>query len=167
MRRFLCVLTLTAAAILPGISGFADTESDSSSDISILEDASYEFLIYARLIGGESADSLWDMEMSRKTISGRAVTVRLEGEQIVVLAQFTPYQQDEEQILLVAQGQTWLSQHNEEGVRYRTAFKSLPLKLGESLFFFPLGYNFSDESSDGTNLEIEIQFHKVQEQADE
>ncbi|GAB6089002.1 hypothetical protein [Spirochaeta dissipatitropha] len=128
--------------------------------LDLLSDSGYEFDIIARLINQES-EAIWDMEISRQTISGRAISIRLEGESIVILAQFTPYELKEDTVFLVAQGQTWLSVDEDEGVRYRTAFKSLELVLDESLLFFPLGYKFAEESGDGMNLEIEIKFSSI------
>lgn len=159
-------LALFGCVLLLPIMGYAEEELEGSG-MEIFVNAGYEFQIFARLVEDREAGAVWDMEITRQTISGRAVSVRIEGDSLVVLAQFTPYQQTDDEILLVAQGQTWLTVPDAEGVRYRTAFKSVPLILGESLYFFPLGYKFSEEHSDGLNLEIEIKPYRIMSGSDE
>ena len=104
--------------------------------------------------------TVWNMKLTRVTISGRSVQVRLDGENIVVRAQFTPYRNNES-LLLVAQGQTWLRVADSDELRYETAFETVPIELGETVVFYPLGQENVTMDLDtkryGTiNLELEI-----------
>lgn len=107
-------------------------------------------------------ETVWNMEVSRVTISGRAVTLRLDGRNVVVLVQFTPYQDANDGLLLVAQGQTWVSGEPGDDVKYRTSFKSMPIALGEPVVFFPLGARVEDiavedDEFGSFNIELEVQ----------
>ena len=129
--------------------------------LDLLNDKALSIHITARITQNDE-ETVWDMELTRVTISGRTVTVRLDGSNIVVVANFTPYQGDDDSVLLVAQGQTWISDDDPETeVQYRTSFKSLPISLGEPAVFLPLGSTPLDVTldSDATgrfNIELEV-----------
>ncbi len=114
--------------------------------------------IDARIRGAEDT-TVWNMELSRVTISGKAVRVRLEGENITVEAVFTPYRAGGDSLLLLAEGTTWVD--DGQATNKATTFQSLPLQLGESVFFYPLGDEplHVDIEIDRVvlNLELEIQ----------
>ncbi len=125
-----------------------------------LADSAMGVHITARITQG-SEQTVWNMDVTRVTISGRAVTVRLDGSNVTVVAKFTPYRDSEDSILLVAQGQTWISRDGtEEAVDYQTAFESMPIQLGETVVFLPLGDNeltMDVETEQSTTLNIELE----------
>lgn len=99
-------------------------------------------------------------ELTRVTISGRAVRVRLEGGNVTIVVEFTPYEEDDGSILLVAEGQLWLEAGTTEDIKYRTTLRSMPVKAGESVLFYPLGVASLDDDDnelDQFNIELEIQ----------
>ncbi len=156
MRRRVALLT---ALFLVGIAGLWAQDLDDA--LKLLQDKVLSVHITAR-ITQDGNETVWDMDLSRVTISGRAVTVRLDGSNVIVVARFTPYQEADGSILLVAQGETWVTTDEEENARYRTSFKSLPVALGEPVVFFPLGTNEVnmdvDSSAYGTfNIELEVE----------
>lgn len=109
----------------------------------------------------EGHETIQSYELTRVTISGRAVRLRLEGGNITVIAEFTPYE-DEEGILLVAEGQILLRTAEDEEVRYVTSMRSVPLAIGERVVFYPLGRSTFDmdlenEQSDPLNIELEVE----------
>jgi hypothetical protein len=65
-------------------------------------------------------------------------------------------------VLLVAQGQTWISRNGgSQQIDYQTAFESLPVELGETVVFLPLGDNeltmdVETEESTRFNIELEV-----------
>jgi hypothetical protein len=134
---------------------------EQAETLDLLNDKALSIHITARITHNDE-ETVWDMELTRVTISGRTVTVRLDGSNIVVIASFTPYREDEDSVLLVAQGQTWISDDDPEtDVQYRTSFKSLPISLGEPAVFLPLGSTPLDVTldSDATgsfNIELEV-----------
>lgn len=129
--------------------------------LELLSDKALSVHITARITQNDE-ETVWDMELTRVTISGRTVTIRLEGSNIVVVANFTPYQEEDDSILLVAQGQTWISDDDPAtDDQYRTSFKSLPIRLGESAVFLPLGTSPLDVTLDtdatgSFNIELEV-----------
>ncbi len=103
--------------------------------------------IEARVLEGEQT-VVWN-EVNRKvSIPGVPVGVQLEGSNIVVVVQFTPYLRRDGNVL-VAQGQIWLADQ-ENGVTYYTSIQTIPMELGEPIYFYPLG------SSKYLNPSIEI-----------
>lgn len=110
----------------------------------------------------DGRDTVQSYELTRITISGRAVRLRLEGGNLTIVAEFTPYEDRNNSILLIAEGQVWLRTPGQEEVQYRTSFGSVPLELGESAFFYPLGVasldmDVENERSGQLNIELEVQ----------
>ena len=140
-----------------GSSGGLETFDDALRE---LADSAMGVHITARITQG-SEQTVWNMDVTRVTISGRAVTVRLDGSNVTVVAKFTPYRDSQDSVLLVAQGQTWISRDGtEEAVDYQTAFESMPIQLGESVVFLPLGDNeltMDVETGESTTLNIELE----------
>jgi hypothetical protein len=134
---------------------------DLENTLELLADKALSVHITAR-VTQDGNETVWDMELSRVTISGRAVTIRLDGSNVIVVARFTPYKESDDKILLVAQGETWVTERDDENARYRTSFKSLPVSLGETVVFFPLGTNEVNMDVDAArygsfNIELEVQ----------
>ena len=173
VRYALVVLSvLLSWAAFPAIAqdGGGSTEAPGGSSADGLEtidealrelaDSAMGVHITARITQG-SEQTVWNMDVTRVTISGRAVTVRLDGSNVTVVAKFTPYRDSGDSILLVAQGQTWISRDGtEEAVDYQTAFESMPIQLGETVVFLPLGDNeltMDVETEESTTLNIELE----------
>jgi hypothetical protein len=142
--------------------GEAEVDIDSLDEaLRELADTAMGVHITARITQG-AEQTVWDMDVTRVTISGRAVTVRLDGSNVTVVAKFTPYRDGEESVLLVAQGQTWISRNGgSQQIDYQTAFESLPVELGETVVFLPLGDNeltmdVETEESTRFNIELEV-----------
>ena len=134
---------------------------DEDETFDLLTDKALSIHITARITQNDE-ETVWDMELTRVTISGRTVTIRLEGSNIVVVANFTPYREEGDSVLLVAQGQTWISiDDSETDVQYRTSFTSLPVTLGEPALFFPLGsrpigVTLDTDATESFNIELEV-----------
>ena len=113
-----------------------------------------------RILGTEN-ETVWHMESSKVTISGEAVSVKLKGENIVVIANITPYLNVDNTIFLVAKGEIFLSEKaDSEEVKYYTTLQSLPVENGEKVMFFPLGMAY-DSNSNFYSMEMEIQVLSV------
>ena len=104
----------------------------------------------------EDRISIWNMDSSKLTISGMAVNLKLYGNDMMILADITPYLNDDNTILLVAQGEVWISSDESDGLTYYTTMKSLPVESGEKIIFFPLGLAV-DSNSNVYTMELEIQ----------
>lgn len=108
----------------------------------------------ARLLSG-NGELLWQMENRAYTISGRTVDVRLEGGNVLAISRLTPYLKDDDTVLLVAQGEVWYNRNNPRDVKYYSGMTSIPIDLGESAIFFPLGMHDQPDKAAYT-IEIEI-----------
>jgi hypothetical protein len=92
----------------------------------------------------QNQQEVWNSSSSRVTIPGRPVGLKLVGDNVVVVVQFTPYLRRNGHGMLVAQGQIWVNVPN-EGIRYQTTMQTIPLEFGEQIYFFPLGSTGSPE----------------------
>jgi hypothetical protein len=131
--------------------------NDLEEAMRLLSEQALSVHIVARIT--ESGEvTVWNMEVSRVTISGRAVSVRLDGSNVVVQVQFTPVQESEAGLHLIARGETWVSNPTSDDVQYRTTFRTMPISLGEPVVFFPLGARaeFGTEGDNGFNIELEV-----------
>lgn len=143
------------------------TLDDLDRSLELLSEGVLQLHITARIVDQNQRETVWDMELSRVTIAGRAVSVRLDGSNITVVAEFTPYWDDEDTLVLVAQGQTWIhrNEENAEDVEYRTAFTTMPIEWGEPVLFLPLGTGklpVETEAFGRLNIELEINVERYQ-----
>ena len=151
------VAPLTGQPLPPGADPLDPGEL--KDELESLFDKALQLEISARITSLDGEEVVWNMDLTRVTLAGRAVQVRLDGSNVTVLAEFTPYVQDDGTLILVAEGRTWLTGEDEDGVRYRTSFKSLPIRLGEPVLFFPLGnrpVTVGREETEQFNIELEI-----------
>jgi hypothetical protein len=117
-----------------------------------------------RILGSEN-ETVWHMESSKITISGEAVKVKLKGENLVLIADITPYLNPDNTIFLVAKGEIFLSDSaDSEEVKYYTTLQSLPVEDGEKVVFFPLGMAY-DSNSNFYSMEMEIQVLSVKDES--
>ena len=115
-------------------------------------------------------ETVQSYELTQVTMSGRAVRLRLEGGNLTIVAEFTPYEDSDNSIVLVAEGQIWLTGPDEEEVQYQTSLRSDPLALGESIVFYPLGRSTLDmdlESEENGSLNIELEVEVAPYEAEE
>lgn len=109
-------------------------------------------------------ETVQSYELTRVTISGRAVRLRLEGGNVTVIAEFTPYEEDDGMVL-VAEGQILLRRQDDEEVQYVTSVRSVPIAAGERVVFYPLGRSTpqtegsvtSSDSHPPFNIELEVE----------
>ncbi|OHD70790.1 MAG: hypothetical protein A2V99_00055, partial [Spirochaetes bacterium RBG_16_67_19] len=116
-----------------------DTELDrifQDQNLQNLIDRALQLNITAKVLP-PGATPVWNSAGSQVTLPGRSVALRLVGEKLHIDVVFTPYQDANGELLLVAQGQVWMAGAQE--TRYFTTFKSVPVNAGEKVLFFPLG----------------------------
>lgn len=99
--------------------------------------------------------NVWHTESKKVTISGRAVQVKLTGENVIIFADIIPYMNEDRTILLVAKGEVWAQSEASSGVRYYSTMKSLPVRPGEPVIFFPLG-RAMDQKQNIYTIQLEI-----------
>ena len=100
---------------------------------------------------------VWNAESTKLTIPGRSIRVRLEGENVRIYLICTPYLQENGEVLLLAQGQVWLSEPADKEARYYSTFYSIPVSYGEKVLYFPLGLSEAQaRKKHYFNIELEI-----------
>ncbi len=101
--------------------------------------------------------SIWNAESTKLTISGRAIRVRLDGDNVRIFLICTPYVQEDGSVLLLAQGQVWFTEPTDKESKLYNTFYTIPVTMGEPVFFFPLGVSDADQTQKGFfNIEVEI-----------
>ncbi len=100
---------------------------------------------------------VWNAESTKLTIPGRSIKVRLDGDNVRIYLTCTPYLQDNGEVLLLAQGQVWFTEPQDNENRYVSTFYSIPVSYGEKVLFFPLGVSNPDQTEkQHLNIELEI-----------
>jgi hypothetical protein len=125
--------------------------------------------ISVRLVA-ENEKEIWSTNGSKYTIPGKAVTIKIEGNNIKLYGTFTPYYDAQSNLILLAQGQIFISNPASKELSYFSYFKTIYATFGEKVVFFPLGFSgglkhpdspkVSDASKKDqeamSNIEIEI-----------
>ena len=160
--RILCLFLLTG---LMGIMAqeAENTEQDFSDPHAILEKLQSEvlrILIQARVLSA-NRDVIWNVGIDELTIPGRGVELRLNGGNIVVDVEFTPFRQRNNTIMLVAQGETWIKNDSNDRIRYQTSMKSIPINSGAPVIFYPLGVDPRDGNTVNLELEVTVSQYKL------
>lgn len=152
LRRVSAVVAaLVALGTLRAAAQPVDPE-DLSEALSALLEGAFTVHIRARIFDSDDNATIWDMDLTRVTIGGRTVSVRLDGSNMVVEADFTPYYDANDELMLVAEGRTWIETDDGEQ-EYRTAFTTLPIDLGEPILFLPLG-----TTGDSGNVPVDTEY---------
>ncbi|MCF7948258.1 MAG: hypothetical protein K9M94_06705 [Spirochaetia bacterium] len=126
-----------------------------------LQDKALEVQIHARLIG-KDRENVWNTESRKLTVSGKSISITLQGEDLTVSAHILPFLNEGGSIFLVAKGEVWVQQGPDEEKKYYSTVKSLPIKPGESVIFFPTGVLMDTEDNDVHTIELEIQVEPLE-----
>jgi hypothetical protein len=147
---------LAVAGLRAGAQGTELDRIFQDQDLESLIDQALQLNITAKVLPpGETP--VWNSAGSKVTLPGRAVAVRLVGEKLHIDVVFTPYEEENGELLLVAQGQIWMAGAQE--TRYFTTFKSVPVDIGEKVLFFPLGLSPRVQQADSFTLQIEVEIY--------
>lgn len=123
-------------------------------DLSQMLDKALVLNINTKLVS-EANKVNWSFSVTKITIPGKPVAVQLNGKNLKVYINFTPYKEEKEQkAILVAQGQIWLQETSTGEGKYLTTLKTIPVAIGEKIKYYPLGVGDSSEYT--IELEIEI-----------
>jgi hypothetical protein len=159
VRRHLLLLLLLAGRFCLA------AEDVNLNDLQGLLDEALQLNITAKVLPPND-QPVWDVRSSKLTIPGRSIAVKMVGDNVRVDVVLTPYLADKGELVLVAQGQVWLSEAPEEAVKYLATIESLPIALGEKVLFFPLGLEgelseLGETQSFTIQLEIEVLAYKA------
>ena len=123
-----------------------------------------EVHVSARVLPADE-EPIWNAQSTKLTLPGRPIKVRLDGDNARIYLICTPYLQESGEVLLLAQGQVWLSQPPEKEVKYFNTFYSIPVTFGETVLFFPLGLAAAGASAQAGSFNIELEIKVVPYQA--
>ncbi len=159
MRRSISSIVLLLISVL-GVNA-----QSAGFDFDFIKGKKLEINLVTRGLGTDN-ETLWHMESNRVAVSGEAVKVKLSGDNLVVIANITPYLNEDNTVFLVAKGEIFLSNNTDsKEVKYYTTLKSLPVKFGETAVFFPLGMAY-DSDSNVYSIEMDIQVLSVEDDSD-
>ena len=112
-----------------------DQEMDLKDALTELLSNALQVTISARVLPSDEKP-VWNVDTTKLTIPGRSVKVRLDGDNVRIYLICTPYVQDDGDVLLLAQGQVWLSEPTDRESKYYSTFYSIPVALGKKVLFF-------------------------------
>ena len=136
-----------------------DTEIDPKEALQQLLSRALTITVSARVLPPDTQEDapVWNAESTKLTLPGRAIKVRLDGDNVRIYLICTPYIQDNGEVLLLAQGQVWLTEPTDNEATYYSTFYSIPVSFGEKVLFFPLGLGGTEtQKKDFFNIELEI-----------
>ena len=120
------------------ISTFAFAQSSDDEKVYPVVEELYEIEVLLSLEQSNQL-SIWYSKRSEETYLGQPVNVQIYGSNLRIDASFTPYKMKNEGLILVAQGQIWLSSNSNHPAQYVSTYRSMPISSGEKIFFYPLG----------------------------
>ena len=120
-------------------------------DLPALRERAIVVRIIPRIVE-DNEEVVWNSEITRVTLPGRPVGLKLEGSNLVAVVQFIPFLRPNGRHLLVIQGQIWIN-IPDEGISYHTTMQTIPLEFSEQVYFFPLG---SMKTVDAPSIEIQL-----------
>ncbi|MDR2376338.1 MAG: hypothetical protein LBD96_07870 [Treponema sp.] len=96
---------------------------------------------------------VWNSVKSKVMFPGRPVRINMVGTNVAMTLQFTLFfRLGNPGSVLVAQGQIWV-EVPDKGIWYQPTLQTIPIEVGESIFFFPLG---SPNSPEETWIELQL-----------
>ena len=159
MIRRLLVVILLALGLVSLAAQNSDLESlFEDEDLESLIDEALQLHITARVLP-PNEQPVWNSQSKKLTIPGRSVAVRLVGDNIRIDVVFTPYQEEDGDLLLVAQGQVWFSEAPDAKTTYLTTIQSVPVTWGEKVLFFPLGFSSKLAQAPTFNIQLEVEIY--------
>jgi len=147
-----------AVAHANGQAQATDTDPNPKEALQELLAKALTVTVSARILPPDQQEDtpIWNAESTKLTIPGRSIKVRLDGDNVRIYLICTPYLQDNGEVLLLAQGQVWFTEPQDNENRYVSTFYSIPVSYGEKVLFFPLGVSADQQEKKHLNIELEI-----------
>jgi len=156
IRRILVVAMLVLGLASVGAQDNGLERFFQDEDLESLIDEALQLQITAKVLPPDE-QPVWNSQSKKLTIPGRSVAVRLVGDNIRIDVVFTPYQEENGNLLLVAQGQVWFSEAPDAKTTYLTTIQSIPVSWGEKVLFFPLGFSNELSRASTFNIQLEVE----------
>ena len=125
------------------------------------ENQMFNLSINLKVNDGVTEKVVSDKPVQHLTVSGKPVILKItSGENLKAAVRLTVYQKAEDSLVLLAQSTIMMVK---EGKRQMlSAVKSMPIKMGEKVLFFPLGVSH-DANKTGYNCMLEMDVTKYQQ----
>jgi hypothetical protein len=93
-----------------------------------------------RIVSRENGSDVWEQKAERPIHVDQSLQVRMVGENIVIVVVFTPLASPKggDNLVMRAVGQIW-TPSEDGGLSYYSSLFAIPLRLGESAVYYPLG----------------------------
>lgn len=140
--------------------GLEMEEMELKEALGFLQSTPLEIEIHARIIGDDHVN-VWNTQTREITVSGKSVSITLEGQNLKVIAHLIPFVNDDRSMFLVAKGEVWIESSPGQEKKYYSTVKSLPIKEEESVIFFPTGMLMDTETQRVYTIELEIQVKPI------
>lgn len=147
IRKYIFLFCLIPIAVLPVFSDETIEETLSR----ILDDA-VTISVHSRLVV-EEEENAWESNLTKVTIPGRTITLLFETATEKLSIELTPFKVDEISYMLTAISNFW--HEGDQGVQFRSSFKSIKLEKDELILFYPLGLK-TQEALTGGSLHMEL-----------
>ena len=158
IRRLLLFFLFTICLVSLGAQESDLERFFENEDLDTIIDRILELQITATVLPPDQ-QPVWNSRSKKVTIPGRSVAVRLLGDNIRIDVVFTPYQEENGSLLLVAQGQVWFSEAPDAKTTYLTTIQSIPVSWGEKVLFIPLGFSSEIAGTSTFNIQLEVEIH--------
>jgi len=152
------VFVIVSAGVL-----FAQDRQPSSDKDKVIPELRRRALVLdinARVLESENVVT-WNETHQKITMPGNPVSIRLEGANLVVAVQFTPFIRRSGNVLF-SQVQIGIKD-SDQGFSYYTSIQTIPFEFNEPILFFPLG---ETESSSSSSIEIILKVNPYREASD-
>ena len=110
---------------------------------------------------GTSAQVVSDHKAHHQTVSGRPVSLNINGGNFKAAVRFTVYNINADNLLLLTQSTIFFIKDGQR--RMLSTVKSIPIKAGEKVLFFPMGV-LKDGDKSNFNCVLEMEVSKYQPQ---
>lgn len=121
----------------------------------------YNMAIDLKIQDGTTAQVVSDHKAQHQTVTGRPVVLNINGGNFKAAVRFTLYQRAADNLVLLTQSTiAFISDGHRQ---MRSIAKSIPIKAGEKILFFPMGV-LNDGEKSGYNCMLEMLVSKYQQQ---
>jgi hypothetical protein len=108
-----------------------------------------------RIVSRENSADVWEQRAEKPIYVDQSLQLRMVGQNIVIVAIFTPLASPKggENLVMRAVGQIW-TPSEDGGLSYYSSLFAIPLRLGESAVYYPLGSK--NEGQDLVEITIRV-----------
>ncbi len=135
--------------------------ADEGINVESSDNQMYTMSIDLKVKDGLSEKVVTDRQVQHLAVSGKPVTLKITGGNFKAAVRFTLYQKAEDTLLLLTQSTIFMI--NEGRKQMFSAVKSVPIKTGEKVLFFPLGVLPAADKA-GYNCMLEMDINKYHQQ---